>query len=222
MALADCVICCTSQWEGHSLRCLVEDLGGQFSRVLDSWCTHVITARTNTHRAYIAAEAFPDIPVVHPTWLWACFWHNTRVPLEPYATDFYTAAQRTGTSSALGSRVLFYKELPAFHLVEDHVLPKGARGRCMANLLDSSYFHLESPQWPFVSRTLQHTTFWGPRVREINWRRRCTMLMCLLVAKADKLPPRGRMRRCQEGPVPVLRHLVQLPRELWMLVVAFV
>lgn len=207
-------------WEGESLRNLVQELGGQYSEVLDSHVTHVITSRTNTHRYYVAKESYPETPVVHPRWLWACYWNNASTPVEPYEVDFYTAARRTGTCTSLGTRELFYQELPLFHQVEDRVLPHGIRGHCLRNLLCQARFDAESPHWPFICRVLQHTAFWGHDVRHVNWVRRRTLLMCLLQAK-EAAAPRRRMRCCRDGPVPVLRHLARLPFELVAMVVQY-
>jgi len=219
MALENCVVSCATLWEGESLRALVQELGGRYSEVLDSHVTHVVTSRTNTHRYKVAKESYPETPVVHPRWLWACYWNNASTSVEAYYVDFFTAAQRTGTHTSLGTRALFYKELQLFHSVEDRVLPHGIRGNCMRNLLQQARFDEESPHWPFVCRELQHTAFWGACVRYINWIRRRTLLMCLL--KAKQAVPRRRMRCCRDGPVPVLRHLALLPFDLWSLVVQF-
>lgn len=220
MALENCVVSCAVLWEGESLRSLVHALGGRYSEVLDSHVTHVVTSRTNTHRYSVAKESYPETPVVHPRWLWACYWNNASAPVEPYQVDFYTAALRTGTYTARGTRALFYQELPLFHRVEDRVLSRGIRGNCLRNVMRQPNFAAESPHWPFVCRTLQHTVFWGQVVRDMNWARRCPLLMCLLQAK-EAAAPRRRMRCCRDGPVPVLRHLTQLPLELVALVVQY-
>ena len=219
MALEGCVVCSTMLWEGESLRHLVQEMGGQYSEVLDSYVTHVVTSRTNTHRYAVAQNNYPETPIVHPRWLWACYWNNAYTPVDSYHVDFYTAAQRTGTYTSLGTRALFYQELQQFHAVEERVLPHGIRGLCMRNLLQQARFDEESPHWTFVCRMLQNTAFWGHDVRYINWKRRRTLLMCLRTSAAPK--PRRRMRVCRDGPVPVLRRLALLPQELSDLVVAF-
>lgn len=219
MALENCVVSCSTHWNGESLRVLVENLGGRYSETLDPWCTHVIAPRTNAHRYRVASARYPETPIVHPAWLWACYWNNGKAaPVGPYVTDFFTAARRTGTCTSRGTREQFYTELALFHAVEDRVLTRGIRGRCMANLLLSEYFSVESEHWPFVCRMLQHTVFWGPRVRQVNWDRRCTLLMCLQHATQA---PRRRVQCGRGGPVPVLRRVAMLPRDLWRLVVRF-
>ena len=223
MALEGCVVCCTMNWEGESLRSLIENLGGQYSEALDSWCTHVVTTRTNTHRYRVASARYPETPIVHPAWLWACFWNEggQAVPVGPFMTDFFTAARRTGTCTSRGPRHLFYEELALYHTVEDRVLTHGIRGRCLANLLLCDYFSNESVYWPFVCRTLQHTTFWGPRIREVNWSRRCTLLMCLLRVTQELVRRPRHISFCRDGPVPVLRRVAMLPLDLWRLIVRF-
>lgn len=210
-------------WEGESLRSLIAELGGRYSEALDSWCTHVVTTRTNTHRYRVASARYPETPIVHPAWLWACYWNEggQAVPVGPFMTDFFTAARRTGTCTSRGPRQLFYEELALYHAVEDRVLTHGIRGRCLANLLMCDDFPNESPHWPFVCRTLQHTAFWGPRVREVNWVRRRTLLMCLLRVPPVPPAPRRRMRCCRDDPVPVLRRVAMLPLDLWRMVVRF-
>lgn len=217
--LEGCVICCGSTWHNCHLPSLVRALGGRHSPVLDASCTHVITARVNTHRFRVARERTPELPLLHPRWLWACYWSGRQVRADQYVVDFYMDALRTGTCSSLGSRDCFYRELPRFLAVEMRVKPHD--GCCMASLLEIEQYDEENPDWPFVSRMLQDTTFWGPVVRNMNWVRRRALLMCLL--QKQKLPgsPRRRMRACRDGPVPVLRHVVRLPPELWRLVVAF-
>lgn len=220
MALEGCVVCCTMLWEGESLRHLVQQMGGRYSEVIDSHVTHVVTSRTNTHRYAVAQELYPETPIVHPRWLWACYWSNAYTTVDCYHVDFYTAARRTGTSTALGTRVVFYTELQQYHEVEDRVLPHGIRGHCMRNLLQQARFDEESPHWPFVCRKLQHTAFWGGTVRAVNWRRRRTLLMCLRRPLAAS-KPRRRMRACRDGPVPALHYVARLPQDLADLVVAF-
>lgn len=220
MVLEGCVVCCARVWQSCHLPNLVRVLGGHYSEVLDDTCTHVVTSRINSHRYRVAQENYPHLPVVHPRWLWACYWSPTLPSVLQFAVDFYLDAMQTGTCTGVGSRELFYRELPLFRAVEDRVLPHGIRGRCMANLLASDDFSAESPFWPFVCRTLQHTTFWGFRVRCTNWARRRMLLMCLLRASPPP-EPRRRMRACQDGPVPVLRRVARLPPELWRHVVAY-
>ena len=219
--LRGCVICCSSRpWQSCYLPSLVRSMGGTPSEVLDGTCTHVVTSQVNSHRSHVAAANYPGVPVVHPRWLWACYWSTTRPGTEQFAIDFYTEAKRTGTCTALGSRALFFAELSTFQAVEDHVLPHGIRGRCMANLLCSDCFDRDSPFWPYVSRQLQNTTFWGYRVRSMNWDRRRTLLLCLLQRTAPPAP-RSRMRSCCDGPVPVLRRLAHLPADVWRHVLTY-
>lgn len=219
--LAGCVVSCSSTYQGCHLPNLVRTLGGSHTQTLDDSCTHVVTSSTRSHRYLLARYNYPHIPVVHPRWLWACYWSRDQPPpMSKFAVDFYLEAMRTGTCTALGTRRLFYRELPLFVAVEDHVLPHGIRGRCMANLLNSEFFDRESPHWPFVCRALQHTAFWGTRIRCANWQRRRVLLMCL---QRGSLPPvpRRYMRACHDGPVPVLRRVARLPPELWRKVVAY-
>lgn len=219
--LEGCVIHCSRNWQSCSLPSLVRTLGGTYSEALDASCTHVLTSSANSHRRHIAQAVFPHIPVLHPRWLWACYWSLERPLEESFAIDFYMEALRTGTCTSMGSKHLFYCELPLFHVVENHVLPHGIRGRCMANLLSDDSFAAESQHWPFVCRMLQHTTFWGRRVRSINWARRRTLAMCLFQHRMPPAP-RKRMRACHDGPVPVLRRVARLPPELWMHVITYV
>ena len=221
-ALNGCVVCCSSDyWESCHLPRLICTMGGTCVHALEDSCTHVVTSSTSTPRYKVARSRFPHLPVVHPRWLWACYWSAAPVETERYAVDFYREAIRTGTSTARGSRAVFFRELPLFRAVEDRVLPHGIRGRCMANLLHGEGFDADSPFWPYVSRQLQRTTFWGAHVRQLNWARRRVLLLCLLRPAPPPQPPRPRMRSCQDGPVPVLRRVARLPPELWRSIVSF-
>jgi len=223
MALEDCVVCCPSLWQGASLRGLIESMGGRYSDHMDSHVTQVVTAHTGSHRYKVALANYPETPMVHPAWLWACYWSGSIVQIDRYRTDFYAAAQRTGTCTSYGTRAIFYRELMTFHAVEEHVLPHGIRGHCMAGLIRESGFDTESPYWPFVCRMLQHTVFWGSQVRQVNWTRRGTLMMCLV--KGICAPPRPAKRACRYGgcaDAPVLRRLACLPTELQRVVMQFV
>lgn len=203
------MVCCTMLWEGESVRRLIEMLGGVYSQHLSSYCTHVVTARTNTHRFRVARHLFPDIPIVHPCWLWSCYRALKKVPDEPHRTDFCVGVARTGTCRALGTRDEFFAELPKYMAAEHHVgVPN------LASLMRYEGYDRDNPDWGVVSRALQGTVFWGSQVRQMNWRRRRTLALCLLLQRCSVPAPRKRMRRCRDGPVPALRRVAALPAEL--------
>lgn len=217
--LENCVICGTMLWEGESVRRLIELLGGVYSEYLSASCTHVVTTRTNTHRYLLAKERYPDIPVVHPRWLWACYWTLKKPAVEPYMTDFHAGTKRTGTSVSLGTRSQFFLELGQYHKVEDHL---SMNGSLLASLMQDEDYDSNNPEWGFVSRHLQDTAFWGAKVRNANWRRRRLLAMCLLQRCSDTHNFRKRMRRCHDGAAASLRVAAALPRELRRAVLTFV
>jgi hypothetical protein len=167
MLLEDCVIWCPTSYQGYPLLALVKALGARYSAVLDSYCTHVVCSNANTHRYIHGGGYVPEIPIVHPSWLWKCYWRMDfcTACVEPYLLDFFLDARRMGTVSTLGTRELFYQEMPHMQAVI---------ARCPDWLDD------KSPHWPFVCRKLQNTAFWGVRVRQVNWARRWPILAHVL------------------------------------------
>ena len=167
MLLEDCVIWCPPSYLGYPLPSLVKALGARYTAILDSYCTHVVSANVKTHRYVLASTGYPEIPIVHPSWLWECYWrldfYAARV--EPFILDFYIDARRMSTVTTLGTRELFYQEVPCMQAVL-------ARG---PDWLDD-----KSPHWPFVCRKLQNTAFWGIHVRQVNWARRWPILAHVL------------------------------------------
>ena len=92
MALEGCVICTTSILECMDVRNLVEGMGGEFNSTLSSHCTHVIATRTGSHRYHVARSFTPDVPIVHPQWLWTCYWYRRLVSHDSFEIDFMQAA----------------------------------------------------------------------------------------------------------------------------------
>ena len=218
--LAECVISCAQKWEGESLRKLIEALGGQFSEVLTSYCTHVVTCNTSTRRYLEACERFPETPIVHPQWLWACYWSiydTSAPPMEPYMTDFLCTARRTGTCTSLGSRSQFFLELGRYHTVEDYV---GVKGSLMASLLRAENYDDCNPAWGFVSRQLQDTVFWGRQVRDMNWRRRRCLAQCLLTDSNHSEQALKLSKHHKKKP-NALRRLATMPIELRRAVLSY-
>ena len=165
MRMEDCVICCS-----YTYKPLVTALGARYTPVTDSYCTHVLAREVPRDTQY------PETPVVHPEWLWESYWRPDfcAAPVEPYLIDFYLEARRMDTETTLGTRELFYQEMPRMQAVL----------ACTRNWLDD-----QGPHWPFVCRQLQNTAFWGPRVRQLNWARRWPLLAHGLRGRVGPLPP---------------------------------
>ena len=220
MPLSGCVIHCSLTWQRCALDSLVLMLGATYSPTLDETCTHVLTARAGSHRHHVAKVAYPDVHVLHPKWLWACFWSRQRAAESKYDIDFFTDTLRSGTSTAYGTKEQFDLELPLLRLAERRVQSKEHTSRSLKQLLMTDDFDTVSPNWSFVSQVLQHTLFWSPRIRARNWNRRRVILMCLLrqqrrlfrAAKRDS-------PTLQKG--GVLHRVACLPCELWRQVITF-
>jgi hypothetical protein len=193
MPLHGCVVCSTSPWHGMGVRQLVEMMGGRYSSVADADVTHVVGARI-THRHHVACAMFPELTVLHPSWVWACYWRDEQVPTERYELDFVLAAQRTGTSTKYGTRAQFNAEVAQYQRAE---MRTAGMGTTLARVLRLPQY-ARSRHWPFVCRVLLPTRFWGPIVRDANWARRRALLMGLRhrrvagngpLARTSRLPP---------------------------------
>jgi hypothetical protein len=171
MALANCVICTSTTREADHVRSLVEQLGGRYTDAFNENCTHLVSACEGSFRCRIASTrpSLSYLRVVHPRFLWACWWSGYLVPWDRYLLCFVKAASRTGTCTSLGSYQLFLEEVPLYYSAQALRNPVWGTG----------------PNWGRVSRLLQNTVFWGKRVRNMNWRRRSASLLLL---RWDVLP----------------------------------
>ena len=181
-------------------------------------CTHIITRNTRTSRFHYARSRFPDVPTVHPRWLWACYWMQMRAPVEPFLTDFYTALLQTGTFAFYGTREQLFAELPLYQEVEHHM---GTHGPVLARLMQSPEYDCDNAKWGYLSRKLQHTKFWGARVREMNWRRRRKLLMPLQRCSDKVKRIRRYMRACHDGPASAMLIVASLPSSLQRVVIEY-
>ena len=222
--LQNCVICAPRTLENKSFSSLIEQMGGKFSEYVTDKCTHIITRNTRTRRYQNARTRLPNVPIVHPRWLWACYWMQMRAPTEPYLTDFYTALQRTGTFAFYGTRDKFFLELPLYQDAENHV---GAHGTILASMMSEPGYDHDNEKWGYVSRKLQNTLFWGPKVREMNWKRRRKLVMPLMQLRHLKhcsgnvKRVRRYMRSCQDGPAFAMVLLAALPCALQRVVIQY-
>ena len=216
MSLAGCVVHCSLTWQRCALDSLVTMLGATFSVTLDDRCTHVLTARAGSHRHHVAKVVYPNVHVLHPKWLWACFWSRERVNEDKYDIDFFTDTLRCGTSTVFGTRELFKLELPLFRLAERRVRSTNGFKDNLKDLLHNDDFDTTSPHWSFVSQVLQGTLFWGTFVRSRNWKRRRVLVMCLL---RNYHRPQKERKLCQNP--AVLQRVADLPYDAWRQVVTF-
>lgn len=183
------------------VRQLVEMMGGRYSSVADADVTHVVGARI-THRHHVACAMFPELTVLHPSWVWACYWRDEQVPTERYELDFVLAAQRTGTSTKYGTRAQFNAEVAQYQRAE---MRTAGMGTTLARVLRLPQY-ARSRHWPFVCRVLLPTRFWGPIVRDANWARRRALLMGL---RHRRVAGNGELARTSRLP-PALQRLILL------------
>ena len=198
---------------------LIEQMGGQYVQYPNPRCTHIVTRNTRTTRYQYARTVFPAALIVHPRWLWACYWMAQRPPEEPFLTDFYTGAQRTGTFTFYGTREQFFAELPLYQDVENHI---GVHGKLLANMISFPGYDDDNGKWGYLSRKLQHTRFWGPQVREMNWKRRRKLLMPLKKRCSNNVKRvRRYMRACHDGPAAAMLIVAALPTALQRVVIRY-
>ena len=176
-----------------SMRQLVEMMGGRYSSVADTDVTHIIGTRS-TYRYHVARAMFPELHVLHPSWVWACYWSDKRVSTERYELDFVLAAQRTGTSTKYGTRAQFNAEVVQYQRAE---MRTAGMGTTLVRVLQLPQYS-RSWNWPYVCRVLLPTRFWGHMVRDANWARRRQLMMAMRhrhvtgndpMARTSRLPP---------------------------------
>ena len=217
--LQNCVICASMELDGVSLQSLIEQMGGTHCLYPTRKCTHIITRNTRTRRFHYARTKFPDVPIVHPRWLWACFWMQVLASVEPFLTDFYTGTQRTGTFAFYGTRDQFFQELPLYQDAERHV---GSQGNMLATYMSYPGYDDDNEKWGYISRKLQNTRFWGPKVREMNWNRRRKLVLPLKNHCSDNVKRvRRYMRACQDGPASAMLIVAALPTALQRVVIQY-
>ena len=220
--LHGCVVWAPRVWDGVPFARLIAQMGGTICEYPTTKCTHIVTTTTRTRRFQHARQNFSHVPIVHPRWLWACYWMQVRAPVEPFLTDFYTSLQRTGTFAFYGSREHFFKELPLYHDVEDHI---GVHGNTLAVMMSFPDYDLNNSNWGYLSRKLQHTTFWGPKVREFNWKRRRKLILPLRTRCSDNARRVGKirryMRKCHDGAAFAMFIVQALPSALQRAVIEY-
>ena len=210
--LENCVVCAAMLWEGESMRTLVEHLGGTYSESLHDQCTHVITSRTNTSRYLLATKRYPNIPIVHPRWLWVCYWNLIKAPLDPYMTDFLHGTERAGTSTKHGTRATFLREVAIFHGIERRLNLQGT-------MLASKLHNDSCSEWGYISRQLQHTQFWGYIVRNMNWKRRRALM--LLLTRCSARPGGKKYKAVVYNTRTMLCNMLGLPLVLQQHIIQF-
>lgn len=166
-----------------TLKYMVLEMGGT---VLWPWqessATHVVATQTRP----VVGEAL----CVHPLWVARCYATKSRVDARRYELTYLNLLTRCGTEPQLGTVDAFERELPMFHAVEvmlylheiDAALGDALRGEGAFDLRASEV-------WLYACRMLEHTVFWGYRLRELNWRARRTVMMCLQSMHAKALGP---------------------------------
>jgi len=130
----------------------------------------------------VSLEAGPAFGfLVHPRWISKCYHTKSRVPEGTYELAYWQTAQRCGTSTRLGTVMLFEVELPWFHAVEvelsDHItVLDGTLGRALKG---EGYPLRQSAHWKYAQSMLGGTMFWGHLIRELNWRARRLYLLVM-------------------------------------------
>ena len=221
--LRGCRIACSAISGVHdSAAFMASHLGASWAFGVELDTTHLLVTDANDATAATARKFCPWVHIVHVHWLCKCYRRHERADERRYDAAFYVSARRTGTRTALGSKDTFFAEVGLFHAVES-LLPSFIQAPLRHVLLGNvGYDPREHPIWPTACRYLQHTIFWGPLIRERNWRARRHLIMAIESDGAASRRPRKRPRDCQDGPAHVLRRVAQLPKELRRIVVEFV
>lgn len=184
MALASCrVFIAGPDGLVDTLKYMVLEMGGT---VLRPWqersATHVVATQTR--------PAVGEAIYVHPLWVACCYNNRSRVDEQRFNLTYLSLVSRCGTEPQLGSVHVFDRELPMFHAVEvmmyvheiSTTLGDALQGRGDIDLR-------ESDAWPYAVSMLKGTVFWGYRLRELNWRARRTVVMCLQCMHAKGMGP---------------------------------
>ena len=222
------VHCSGSPQLRNTVQYIVHSLGGSYSMLLSSSCTHVVASEM-THTVKVCRSYYPEIPVVHPRWLTKCWTARTLVSIDLHTLFYVLDTRRTGTSTRCGSLLQFYTELPRFLHVERevrHNVPSNIAlpPRWLANFIGGPIeVRSCTLTWKLVWQQLGDTIFWGFQLRQLNWEARRVYLMALLRAtkETSRLTQRKRMRTVADGPVLALKRLAFLPIELWPAVLTY-
>jgi len=179
---------------------------------VDYSCTHLVSAELEDTVEF-TQSFYPWIRIVHVRWIAKCWMRAKRASEREYDLAFYLAAQRTGTSTRISCRNIFFSELTVFHAVEEQVAPLSLK-----SLLAGKGNPRSLAVWPWVCKLMQDTDFWGHLVRDINWRARRTVVMALT---GSVRRPRSRPRVARDGPAHVLRRVAHMPPDIQRAIIEY-
>ena len=184
MALASCrVYIVGPNGLVDTLKYMVREMGGT---VLWPWqessATHVVATQSRP----VVGEA----TYVHPLWVARCYNTKARVDEQRYKLTYLSLVSRCGTEPQLGSVDVFDRELPMFHAVEVMLYLHEIDATLGDALRAEGAFDLRASEaWLYACHMLGSTVFWGYRLREMNWRARRAVVMCLQCMYAKGMGP---------------------------------